>query len=139
MGYGICQPTREDAQMKPLLIFAGILGVFLIVAVGAFKVILGGGTADYASLTGAELYGKLCQQCHGRRGLGGAGNSYAGKRDYWDKESLLAYIANPPKVKRTMPHLRNSKKAMPAIPLRVPQEARERLVIHIIEMMENLE
>ena len=135
---GIPQPPREDKPMKPFLMTAGIFGILFFVAAGAFKVMLGGGAVDYGTLTGPELYGKLCQQCHHKRGIGGAGNSYAGKRDYWDKESLLEYIANPAKVKAKTPHLQKSRKSMPAIPRSVPTEARERLVLHVIQLMDSL-
>ena len=138
MPAGIEAPTHDDDPMKPFLIVAGILVLLMAITVGAFSAMGIGGTVDYSTMTGPELYKKLCQQCHGKRGTGGAGNSYARKRDLWTQESLLEYIADPVKVKATMPHLRNTKKSMQGIPRSVPQAARERLALHVIQLMDNL-
>ncbi len=126
--------------MKPLLVTFGILGLLLAITAGAFMAMGGGGAVDYSTMTGAEVYGKLCSQCHGGRGTApnGSGNSYVGKRDYWDKESLLTYIADPRSVKKKMPHLARSKRAMNPIPRSVPTAARERLVDHVIQLMDAL-
>jgi mono/diheme cytochrome c family protein len=127
--------------MKPMLVTFGIFGLLFAIAAGAFMAMGAGGAVDYSSMTGAEVYGKLCSSCHGSRGTApnGSGNSYVGKRGYWDEESLLAYIANPPAVKKKMPHLARSKRAMNPIPRSVPTAARERLVAHVIQLMDTLQ
>ena len=126
--------------MKPFLVALGILSFLAVVAGGVFMSMGLGSPTDYSALTGAEVYEKLCYQCHGTRGTSphGVGNSYVGKRDYWDRESLLAYINNPRKVKAKMPHLRKSRKAMNPIPRSVPADARERLVDHVLQLMDAL-
>ena len=128
--------------MKPwvlVLILIGIATVFI----GGFLFAIGGGRmqTSYNKLTGQEIYGKLCLQCHGDRGTAptGLANSYAGKRQHWDEVSLLAYIANPPKVKRTKPHLARTHRVMPAISRSVPAEARQKLVTYVIGLMDALE
>ena len=123
--------------MKPLLIMVGVLGAM---AFGVFIALGGAGFADYSTMTGAEVYQRLCASCHGSRGTAptGAGNSYVRKRDYWTEESLLAYIANPRAVKAKMPHLRASKRVMNPIPRTVPTAARERLVAHVLQLMDAL-
>ena len=130
----------ENSAMKPLLVMGGIFGLLAAITAGAFMAMGGGGAVDYGSLTGAEVYGKLCSTCHGKRGTApsGAANSYVRKRAFWDTESLLAYIANPPAVQKKMPHLARSKRAMTPIPRSVPQEARERLVAHVLQLMDDL-
>lgn len=128
--------------MKPPVIIAAIALVLLVVVGGVVMMLgQGGGSAAYESMTGQELYGKLCEQCHGDRGTAprGLANSYAGKRKYWDEESLLAYIAKPARVKAKMPHLSGSKKYMPAISPAVPIAARRKLVAHVMGLMDALE
>lgn len=127
--------------MKPQFIVAGI-GLMLVSIVGGVVAMMsqGGGSATYDAMNGPEIYGKLCQQCHGARGTApkGLANSYAGKRQYWDEPSLLAYIANPRAVKAKMPHLRDSPKYMPAISKAVPVDARRKLAQHVLSLMDEL-
>ena len=131
-------PSHQDSAVKPLLIFAGILALLATTAFMALKAM--GGNVDYKSLDGEQLFGRLCAQCHGPRGTDprGVASSYVGKRDYWTKESLLTYIANPRRAKAKIPHMKGSKKYMQPIAKSVPMEARERLVDHVLKLMNDL-
>lgn len=128
--------------MKPPVIIAGVL-IFLLSVIGGVVMMMGqgGGAAAYDTMSGPQIYAKLCQQCHGERGTAprGLANSYARKRQYWDEDSLLAYIESPPRVKAKMPHLAGSNRVMPAISKSIPIEARKRLVAHVIGLMDALE
>jgi mono/diheme cytochrome c family protein len=132
----------EDPRMKPPVIIAGIVTMLAVIVGGVVMMLSqGGGSAAYATMTGKELYGKLCMQCHGDRGtaIKGAGNSYRGKRQLWTETTLLAYIAQPAQVKAKTPHLRGSNKYMPGISPAVPFGARKKLVAHVISLMDALE
>ncbi|QDV07445.1 hypothetical protein Poly30_29700 [Planctomycetes bacterium Poly30] len=128
--------------MKPPVIIAGILLLLLSVIGGVVAMMSqGGGAAAYDSMSGQEIYAKLCQQCHGERGTAprGLANSYARKREFWNEENLLAYIASPISVKKKMPHLRDSKRVMPAISKSISVAARRKLVAHVLGLMDALE
>lgn len=123
---------------KTVLLVMGLslaLGIYVV-----FSSMFGGtSAATYAALDGPEIYKRLCQQCHGERGTApnGAGDTYARKREFWDEESLLRYIANPSAVKKTMPHM-TGRRSMQPISRNVPIEARKRLVAHVLELMDDL-
>ncbi len=70
----------------------------------------------------------------------GVANSYAGKRDFWTEEKLLAFVDNPQGYRSKMPHLMTSSKlVMPPLSRTVPPEARMRLVEHVLLKMEALD
>ena len=93
----------------------------------------------YDEMSGAEVYKRLCSLCHGQEGraLTGTGASYLGKRQYWSEQTLLEYIDNPAAYKQKAPHLPG--KYMPAISRTVSAEARQKLVAHVLELMDALE
>lgn len=94
----------------------------------------------YDEMSGAEIYMRLCKQCHGPEGRAptGVGNTYVNKRDLWTAETLLLYLDNPGGYKRKVPHLKSSKKYMPPLSRSVSPEARQRLVEHVLSQMESL-
>ena len=100
------------------------------------------GKSVYESMSGEDIYRRLCATCHGPEGraMTGVANSYAGKRKLWTKEKLLAFVDDPKGYRSKMPHLMTSSKlVMPALSRSVPPEARKRLVEHVLLMMEALE
>ncbi len=127
--------------MKPPVIIAGIV-LIIVISVGGIMALLGpaGGAAAYDTMTGQQLYTKLCFQCHGAKGTGGSGggSSYAGKRDFWDEQSIIAYLANPQKYRNKQPHMKDSKKFMPAISPSVPIAARKKIAQHVLGLMDKV-
>ena len=100
------------------------------------------GKSVYESMSGEDIYRRLCETCHGPEGraMTGVANSYAGKRKLWTEEKLLAFVDNPQGYRSKMPHLvTSSKLVMPPLSRSVPPEARKRLVEHVLQMMEALE
>ena len=97
------------------------------------------GSSLYDEMTGEQVYARLCAFCHGEdgRALKGTGESYLGKRKYWTEESLLEYIRNPAAYKKKAPHLKGT--YMPPINGTISEEARQRLVGHVLELMDALE
>jgi mono/diheme cytochrome c family protein len=97
--------------------------------------------SQYAEMSGAEIYRRLCAQCHGPEGraMTGLANSYVGKRDLWTEETLLRWLDDPRGYKPNVPHLKSSKRYMPPLSRSVPEEARKRLVAHVLGQMEALE
>lgn len=94
----------------------------------------------YEQLSGEQIYARLCTQCHGTEGraLHGRGGSYLGKRKYWTRATLLEYLEDPQAYKRKAPHL-SAAKYMPPLNRYVPPAARERLVDHVLGLMDALE
>lgn len=91
---------------------------------------------EYASQSGAQLYESTgCSACHGKDGRGfmGLAPSYAGLARYWTEELLLEYIADPAAFAAGDPRL--GQRPMTAIAADVPQAARERLVEHVLTLM----
>lgn len=119
-----------------------------ITRLGALTLTLVGGLASsgcdnasaYEQLSGAQIYERLCTQCHGPEGraLHGRGGSYLGKRKYWTRATLLEYLEDPQAYKRKAPHL-SSAKYMPPLTPYVQGEARARLVDHVLGLMDALE
>lgn len=99
----------------------------------------GGTGLRYDEMDGAAIYDRLCSQCHGPdgRAVGRAGASYRGKREFWDEATLLEYLRNPAAYQRTNSRLKG--RYMPPIDGTMPQDARLRLVRHVLGVMDGLE
>lgn len=100
----------------------------------------GCGGSVYDTMSGEEVYRRLCAQCHGPRGraMGGVGNSFVEKRQYWTEETLAAYLADPKAYRKQVPHLAGSTKIMPALNPNIPTATRDRLVEHVLGLMDDL-
>ena len=89
-------------------------------------------------MSGEDIFKVSCAQCHGPRGEGtGSAPTYRAKRRYWDEEKLLEYIRNPSAYKKKAPHLGN--RHMNAVDGTMPDDARRRLVGHVLELMDSYE
>ena len=118
-----------------LLVLAGIVGIG---GLFALAMQFGGVSTDaYKKMDGAQLYARLCVQCHGPDGGGRTGASYRGKRQHWDETKLLEYLRNPAAYQRKVTHLQG--KYMPPLAGNMPMEARKRLVAHVLGIMDGLE
>jgi len=110
--------------------------VALGAALGAVGCSSGPEQGDYSSQSGAQLFQSTgCATCHGKDGRGfmGLAPSYAGLARYWTKDRLLQYIADPAAFAKADPRL--GQRPMPAIAADVPTAARERLVEHVLTLM----
>ena len=117
-----------------LLVLAGIAGI-----VGLFLLVMqfgGISTERYNSMTGEEMYARLCAHCHGPDGGGKTGATYRGKREFWNEAELLEYLKHPAAYQRKNPRLQG--RFMPPLDSSMPLEARKRLVAHVLGMMDNL-
>lgn len=144
-------PNDRDAAPSARSVSARARGVALALALAALAASVATGLgatgcgdpgAMYADMDGEALYRLRCLQCHGPEGKGLAANpSYRGVRDDWTARTLLEYIDDPGAFKRTDAaprRLRGSAKYMPPVDRHMPQEARERLVEHVLGLMDEL-
>ncbi len=99
----------------------------------------GGPARGYQEMDGAAIYGRLCSQCHGPDGRAVArpGASYRDKRKHWDEETLLEYLEDPAAFQKKSSRLRGQ--YMPPIDGTMPQDARLRLVRHVLCLMDGLD
>lgn len=96
---------------------------------------------NYDGLDGAALFRHSCMICHGSdgRATSGGAPSYRGVRKDWDAEKLLAYIDDPDGYKRANRPPRLGKRYMPPVDRFMPEDARRRLVEHVLKIMTSLE
>lgn len=120
-----------------VLVLAGLVGIgglfFLALQFGGIS------TAAYDKMTGEEIFTRICSQCHGVDGVitHGKGETYTGKRQYWDEEKLLRYIKNPTAYQRKNSRLKG--RYMPPVDGTMPLAARQRLAAHVLGLMDELE
>lgn len=120
--------SRALSLTSPILAF---LGLSALLATGC------GLGRDYTGMSGEEIFKVSCAQCHGLRGQGGSAPTYRAKRQYWDEEKLLEYIHNPAAYKKKAPHLTG--RHMNPVDGTMPEDARRRLVEHVLELMDSYE
>lgn len=144
MGAMDAPAPRDDASSvrtgRAVALAVAALAISVAAGIGATG--CGDPGAMYADMDGAALYRLRCLQCHGPEGEGLAANpSYRGVRDDWSAETLLAYIDDPGAFKRTEDapaRLRSSAKYMPPVDPHMPEDARQRLVEHVLGLMDAL-
>lgn len=123
---------------------AALVGVGWLLAAGVFGAVTSCGGPKFSGMSGAQVYKRACQSCHGPdgRAFGGKGSapSYRGVRDDWDEESLLRYIDDPKAFKKTtdIARLKSSRRYMPPIHPAVSEETRRELVRHVLGLMDRL-
>lgn len=117
-----------------LVVLAGVGGF-----VGLALKFAGGTGLRYDELDGEAIFRRLCTQCHGPdgRAVGRPGETFAGKRAHWDESKLLEYLRNPAAYQRKDGRLTG--RYMPPIDGTMPDDARGRLVKHVLSLMEGLE
>ncbi|MEL6428451.1 MAG: c-type cytochrome [Planctomycetota bacterium] len=123
--------------------------IVAILSSGALLTTLAGGAflascnqrGNYEGVDGETLYKRACLSCHGKdgRAMAGGAPSYRGIRKDWDEEKLLGYIDNPQRYKRANRPPRLGKRYMPPVDRRMPEDARRRLIAHVLGLMDALE
>jgi len=97
----------------------------------------GSGAPDYTG-TGPELFQNQCAMCHMRDGTGSKiAPTLHGKKVHWTRESLVAYLLDPPGYAAKDPRLvvqgKQYSSPMPTYKM-LPQTALESLADHVLTM-----
>lgn len=122
-------------RIVPLLLAAAGLTLVWGTAAGCNR------ASAYDGKTGEEIYSRVCETCHGRDGkaVGRDGGSYRAKRKHWSEETLLEYIDNPEVYKRQGKGSHLQGRYMVPVDKYMPDDARRRVVKHVLKLMDALE
>jgi cytochrome c2 len=87
---------------------------------------------------GPELFANQCSMCHQRDGSGSAlGPTLHGKKGFWTRPALIAYLKDPAATIEKDPRLKaqKTKYSLPMTTFKMlPEPALERLADHVLAM-----